>query len=236
MREFTYKCVVAKNGSKMYYKRVKNKWKRISNSLGMKAEKGKRKYMNGSPKEKCEENRYMKWENNKCVEKTREEIWEGCLKSMGNLKDDDVRRVLFKACLKNIKHKKTIWINAKMRQENDVDILDVYNNDGDVIDTYETGYYDAIIYDRWVLCNGEGERDHQETEWLDDSLKELIEENILSNKYEAWKYKHGGNNTIIINEKIKLKPDEKKYLEKYFNKIYVYDDGNELSDESTDED
>ena len=51
----------------------------------------------------------MKWENNKCVEKTREEIWEGCLKSMGNLKDDDVRRVLFKACLKIYKNIKRLF-------------------------------------------------------------------------------------------------------------------------------
>ena len=34
----------AKNGSKMYYKRVGGKWKRISNTLGMKVEKGKMKY------------------------------------------------------------------------------------------------------------------------------------------------------------------------------------------------
>ena len=44
MRQFNYKCVVAKNGTKMYYKRVANKWKRISNKTGMKAEKGKKKY------------------------------------------------------------------------------------------------------------------------------------------------------------------------------------------------
>ena len=41
---YNYKCVVAKNGTKMYYKKTNNKWKRISNKLGMKAEKGKRKY------------------------------------------------------------------------------------------------------------------------------------------------------------------------------------------------
>ena len=45
MRQFNYKCVVAKNGTKMYYKRVNSKWKRISNKVGQKAEKGKRKYM-----------------------------------------------------------------------------------------------------------------------------------------------------------------------------------------------
>ena len=41
---YNYKCVVSKNGSKMYYKKTNNKWKRISNKLGMKAEKEKRKY------------------------------------------------------------------------------------------------------------------------------------------------------------------------------------------------
>ena len=45
MRQFNYKCVVAKNGSKMYYKRVNKKWQRISNKVGKNAEKGKRKYM-----------------------------------------------------------------------------------------------------------------------------------------------------------------------------------------------
>ena len=45
MRQFNYKCTVAKNGSKMYYRKVAGKWKRISNTLGMKTEKGKRKYM-----------------------------------------------------------------------------------------------------------------------------------------------------------------------------------------------
>ena len=44
MKQYNYKCIVTKNGVKMYYKRVKNKWKRISNTIGMKAEKGKRKY------------------------------------------------------------------------------------------------------------------------------------------------------------------------------------------------
>ena len=100
MKQFNYKCVVAKNGTKMYYKRVKNKWKRISNSLGMKAEKGKRKYM--MTKEQCEKKRNMKWVNGKCVEKTREEIRRSLLSSMKFLKDDDVRRVLFKKCLTNI--------------------------------------------------------------------------------------------------------------------------------------
>ena len=50
MKQFKHKCVVTKNGTKMYYKRVKNKWQRISNKVGMKAEKGKRKYMNGEKK------------------------------------------------------------------------------------------------------------------------------------------------------------------------------------------
>ena len=44
MRQYNYKCIVTKNGMKMYYKRVSGKWKRISNKVGMKAEKGKRKY------------------------------------------------------------------------------------------------------------------------------------------------------------------------------------------------
>ena len=44
MKQFNYKCVVSKNGTKMYYKRVNKKWKRISNKVGMKAEKGKKKY------------------------------------------------------------------------------------------------------------------------------------------------------------------------------------------------
>ena len=44
MKQFNYKCVVTKNGVKMYYKRIHNKWKRISNKLGKNAEKGKRKY------------------------------------------------------------------------------------------------------------------------------------------------------------------------------------------------
>ena len=44
MKDFKYKCVVSKNGSKMYYKRVNGKWKRISNKTGMNAEKGGRKY------------------------------------------------------------------------------------------------------------------------------------------------------------------------------------------------
>ena len=43
MKQFNYKCV-AKNGNKMYYKKTKGKWKRITNKVGMKAEKGKRKY------------------------------------------------------------------------------------------------------------------------------------------------------------------------------------------------
>ena len=45
MRDFKYKCTVAKNGTKMYYQKVGGKWKRISNNLGKNVEKGKRKYM-----------------------------------------------------------------------------------------------------------------------------------------------------------------------------------------------
>ena len=44
MKQYNYKCVVAKNGTKMYYKRVSGKWKRISNTCGKNAEKGKKKY------------------------------------------------------------------------------------------------------------------------------------------------------------------------------------------------
>ena len=42
--KYNYKCIMSKNGGKMYYKNVRNKWKRISNKVGEKAEKGKRKY------------------------------------------------------------------------------------------------------------------------------------------------------------------------------------------------
>ena len=53
MKQYNYKCVVAKNGTKMYYKRVHNKWKRISNTCGIKVEKGKKKYRdNGEEKQK----------------------------------------------------------------------------------------------------------------------------------------------------------------------------------------
>ena len=44
MTNYNYKCVVNNKGGKQYYKNVGGKWKRISNKLGMKAEKGKRKY------------------------------------------------------------------------------------------------------------------------------------------------------------------------------------------------
>ena len=43
MRNYNYKCIVSNTG-KRYYKNVGGKWKRISNKLGMKAEKGKMKY------------------------------------------------------------------------------------------------------------------------------------------------------------------------------------------------
>lgn len=46
MRNYNYKCIVARNGNKQYYKSVGGKWKRVSNAVGMKAEKGKRKYGN----------------------------------------------------------------------------------------------------------------------------------------------------------------------------------------------
>ena len=44
MTNYNYKCVVAKNDGKRYYKNVSGKWKRISNKSGEKAEKGKKKY------------------------------------------------------------------------------------------------------------------------------------------------------------------------------------------------
>jgi hypothetical protein len=50
--KYNYKCIVAKNGNKMYYKQVNNKWKRITNKIGEKAEKGKMKYR-ASSKELC---------------------------------------------------------------------------------------------------------------------------------------------------------------------------------------
>jgi hypothetical protein len=42
--KYNYKCVMAKNGNKMYYKNVNNKWKRISNKIGEKAATGKKMY------------------------------------------------------------------------------------------------------------------------------------------------------------------------------------------------
>ena len=42
--KYNYKCVVAKNDSKMYYKRISGKWKRITNKAGEKVEKGRKKY------------------------------------------------------------------------------------------------------------------------------------------------------------------------------------------------
>ena len=53
MRQFNYKCTVAKNDTKMYYRKVGGKWKRISNMMGKNAEKGKKKYRNGEKKEEC---------------------------------------------------------------------------------------------------------------------------------------------------------------------------------------
>ena len=50
MEKYNYKCVVSNKGSKRYYKSVGGKWKRVSNAVGMKAEKGKRKYANGGDK------------------------------------------------------------------------------------------------------------------------------------------------------------------------------------------
>ena len=41
--KYNYKCVVTKN-DKRYYKNVSGKWKRISNKIGEKTEKGKKKY------------------------------------------------------------------------------------------------------------------------------------------------------------------------------------------------
>ena len=44
MKQFNYKCTVAKNGMKMYYQKAGGKWKRVSNNVGKNAEKGKRRY------------------------------------------------------------------------------------------------------------------------------------------------------------------------------------------------
>ena len=44
MKGYNYKCVVSNTGTKRYYKSVNGKWKHISNKLGLKAEKGKKKY------------------------------------------------------------------------------------------------------------------------------------------------------------------------------------------------
>ena len=56
MKQFNYKCIVTKNGVKMYYKRVSGKngmkWKRITNNVGKSAEKGKRKYNPNGEEEK----------------------------------------------------------------------------------------------------------------------------------------------------------------------------------------
>jgi hypothetical protein len=49
--KYNYKCIISKNGMKMYYKNVNNKWKRISNKMGEKAQKGKKIYrMKSRPK------------------------------------------------------------------------------------------------------------------------------------------------------------------------------------------
>ena len=42
--KYNYKCVMSKNGNKMYYKNVRNKWKRITNKVGEKAATGKKMY------------------------------------------------------------------------------------------------------------------------------------------------------------------------------------------------
>ena len=55
MKGYNYKCVVSNKGSKRYYKSVGGKWKRVSNAVGMKAEKGKRKY--GIPEDDIKSNR-----------------------------------------------------------------------------------------------------------------------------------------------------------------------------------
>ena len=44
MKQFSYKCVVSKNGRR-YYKKVNGKWKRISKKIGEKMQKNKKKYM-----------------------------------------------------------------------------------------------------------------------------------------------------------------------------------------------
>ena len=71
MKDFKYKCIVTKKGMKMYYKKVKGKWKRINNDDGKKAEKGKRKYRERKNcidmnEEKCKNIKRCIWEDNKC--------------------------------------------------------------------------------------------------------------------------------------------------------------------------
>ena len=52
MNNFDYKCTVAKNGIKMYYKKVGNNYKRITNKLGKKIEIQKYSMNKGKSKEK----------------------------------------------------------------------------------------------------------------------------------------------------------------------------------------
>jgi len=71
MRQFNYKCTITKNGTKTYYKRVNKKWKKISNSIGEKAEKGKTKYRaNCSVKSesKCDADIDCYWYEGNCGE------------------------------------------------------------------------------------------------------------------------------------------------------------------------
>ena len=53
MKQFNYKCIVSKNGNKTYYKQVNKKWKKISNKIGQKAEKGKKKYRTNGDDNPC---------------------------------------------------------------------------------------------------------------------------------------------------------------------------------------
>ena len=41
--KYNYKCVLS-NGNKRYYKNINGKWKRITNKVGAKAQRGKRTY------------------------------------------------------------------------------------------------------------------------------------------------------------------------------------------------
>ena len=89
MKQFSYKCVVNKNGTKMYYKRVNKKWKRISNKIGQKAEKKKKYRTNGisfsqypefrchsENEESCKQMNDCLWDENKEICENKKELSE----------------------------------------------------------------------------------------------------------------------------------------------------------------